>query len=103
MLHNSKNIKRIMLIAFIIIAAVLLFSSCADVSHIKQCLPETEHTYGFWGGLWHGLIAPFAFIGELFSDNIAVYAHNNNGGWYDFGFVLGIGGFSLGSSKVSRR
>lgn len=25
---------------------------------------------------------------------IAVYAIYNNGGWYDFGFFLGVGGFS---------
>jgi hypothetical protein len=91
------------ILILLVIILVLLISSCADVSHIEKCLPVAEHTYGFWGGLWHGLVAPFAFIGSLFSDNIAVYAHNNNGGWYDFGFVLGIGGFSFGSSKASRR
>jgi|ERR1035437_2688498 hypothetical protein len=78
----------------------LLLTSCADVSQIKNYLPE-EHTYGFWGGLWHGIIAPFAFIGELlFPDDIAVYAHNNNGRWYDFGFLLGIGAFASSSSSA---
>lgn len=67
-------------------------SSCADVSHVKQCLPETEYTYGFWGGAWHGTISPLAFIGELFSDDIAIYAINNNGRWYDFGYVIGLVG-----------
>jgi len=86
----------------LLFVAVLLLTGCADVSHIKPCLPEIEHTYGFWGGLWHGMIAPFAFIGSLFCDDIAVYALNNNGGWYDFGFVLGVGGLSFGSSKASR-
>jgi len=38
----------------------------------------------FWLGLWHGLIAPFAFIGSLFTD-IRLYAYPNNGAWYDFG------------------
>ena len=101
-MQNPKTLGRVMIIAFIAIVVVLFASSCADVSHIEKCLPKAEHTYGFWGGLWHGIIAPFAFIGELFSDDIAVYAHNNNGGWYDFGFLLGVGGFSLGSSKVAK-
>ncbi len=91
-------------ISFLIaLVAIVLLSGCADVSHVKECLPAVEHTYGFWGGLWHGLIAPLAFIGELFSDDIAVYAHNNNGCWYDFGFILGIGGFSSGCSKACSR
>jgi len=78
---------------FLFAAVAVLLSSCADVSHVQACLPPTEHTYGFWGGLWHGLIAGFAFIGSLFSDDIAVWAVNNNGGWYTFGFVIGCGSF----------
>jgi hypothetical protein len=69
---------------------MLLLSGCADVSHVKNCLPANEHTYGFWGGTWHGMIMSFSFIGSLFSDDIAIYAVNNNGAWYNFGF---IGGF----------
>jgi len=65
---------------FIVCALIILLSGCADVSHVEQCLPVAEHTYGFWGGLWHGLICFFSFIGELCSNDIAVYAKNNNGG-----------------------
>lgn len=90
---SQKNLKKIMIAMFIVIAILIVFSSCADTSHIKPCLSDIEHTYGFWGGLWHGMIAPVALIGELFSNDIAVYAHNNNGGWYDFGFLLGVGAF----------
>ena len=103
MLQNPKNIGRIMTFMFLLVVVMICCTSCADVSHVEKCLPVTEHTYGFWGGLWHGIIAPFAFIGELFSDDIAVYAHNNNGGWYDFGFVLGIGGFAKGASSSRRK
>lgn len=80
---------------------IILLSSCADVQHhIKPCLEG--YTYGFWGGLWHGLIAPLAWVGSLFSDNIAVWAVNNNGGWYTFGFVLGIGGFTRTVSSSTK-
>jgi hypothetical protein len=102
-MQNPQTLKRIFIIAFALIGIMLLSISCADVSHIQKCLPPVEHTYGFWGGLWHGIIAPFAFIGELFTDDIAVYAHNNNGGWYDFGFLLGIGAFTKGSSSATKR
>lgn len=76
---------------FMAVAVMFLFTGCADASHVQECLPPTEHTYGFWGGVWHGMITWFSFIGSLFSDNIAVYAVNNNGAWYDFGFVGGLG------------
>ncbi len=83
--------KRIVgVIILIIVIALFALTSCADVSQVQQCLPPTEHTYGFWGGTWHGMIMVPSFIGSLISDDIAVYAVNNNGGWYDFGFVGGF-------------
>lgn len=78
---------------------IIFFSSCADVSQATIVYPEGEHTYGFWGGLWHGIIAPISLIGYLFSDDIAVFAQNNNGGWYMFGFLLGVGAFTGGASR----
>jgi hypothetical protein len=80
---------------------LILFIGCADVTPIEECIVNTP--YGFWGGLWHGMIAPFAWIGSLFSDDIAIYAVNNNGGWYDFGFILGIGALTGGSTSRSKR
>lgn len=80
------------LLTFGLLIIMVLLTGCADVSHIQECLPPSEHTYGFWGGTWHGMITWFSFFGSLFSDDIAVYAVNNNGAWYNFGFV---GGFFL--------
>jgi hypothetical protein len=91
--------KHSLIIALALISLFLL-SSCADTQpHIQQCLEG--HTYGFWGGLWHGIIAPFSWVGSLFSDDIAVWAVNNNGGWYATGFIIGIGALSGGASKAS--
>jgi hypothetical protein len=87
------------LISFILIS-MFLFSSCAEVQHIDSC--RTGHTYGFFGGLWHGIIAPVSFVGSLFSNHIAVWAVNNNGGWYSFGFLIGVGSLGFGGSKASR-
>ena len=58
---------------------------------------------GFVLGLWHGVIAPFTFLVSLFVDTVSVYAVPNLGHWYDFGFVLGVGGFSGGVFAGSRR
>lgn len=49
---------------------------------------------GFWVGFWHGIIAPITFFVSLFADGIRIYETNNNGRWYDFGFMLGVGAFA---------
>lgn len=85
---------------FVLLFLLLLMSGCAKVSPIEECL--IDDPYGFLGGLWHGIIAPISFVLSLFFDDIAMYAVNNNGGWYDFGFVLGAG-ILFGSSKAKRR
>jgi hypothetical protein len=45
---------------------------------------------GFWYGLWHGVISFISLIIHLFNDAVMVYETNNTGGWYDFGFLLGV-------------
>ena len=78
---------------------IFVFAGCAPQVDLTECLPE--RIYGFWGGLWHGFIAPISFFGSLLDNNIAMYAVNNNGGWYDFGFVLGAG-ILFGGGGASR-
>ena len=67
---------------------------------VEQCL--TGHKYGFLGGLWHGFIAPFDFIGMLFSKDITMYAQNNNGGLYasDFFWAAVDGDFSAARGQT---
>jgi hypothetical protein len=52
---------------------------------VDHQIDQTQHIYGFWGGV-HGMIMLPDFIGSLIWDDVAVYATNNNGTWYDFGF-----------------
>lgn len=85
----------------IIMVLVIILPGCANNESVKQCL--TGHTYGFFGGLWHGFIAPFDFIGMLFSEKITMYAQNNNGGLYALGFLLGSGGWGFFGSKGANK
>lgn len=87
----------------IIVTGVILLSlsGCAQFEDVGQCL--TGHTYGFFGGLWHGFIAPFDLIGMLFSDNITMYAQNNTGGFYALGFILGSGGWGFLGGRGIRK
>lgn len=61
MKHVSPTLKNITYI----ILVTLAITSCADVTHISDCV--TDSPYGFFSGLWHGLIVPFSFIGSVFS------------------------------------
>lgn len=92
------NNKSIWIIAGLMI---VILSGCAYNENVEACL--TGHTYGFFGGLWHGFIAPFDFIGMLFNKEITMYAQNNNGGLYALGFLLGSGGWGFFGSKGATR
>ena len=59
----------------------------------------TASAPGFWLGVWHGFIFPIAWIVSLFADKVAVYAVPNNGGWYDFGYFVGIVFLGVGARK----
>lgn len=80
------NKKLIILFTLCIITCI----GCADVTNVESCITNEEDVYGFWSGVWHGMISEISFFGSLFSDEIAVYAINNNGAWYDFGFIGGL-------------
>ena len=96
---------RIKPMASFLIAAILIavfFTSCANRESVESCL--TGHTYGFLGGLWHGIIAPIDFIAMLFRNDVTLYAQNNNGAWYAFGFLIGSGGWGfLGGKGIARK
>jgi len=93
----KNSIKILLLIAL----TMVLFSSCAHVVDVSACVEGTKE-YGIWNGLWHGIIAPFTFIGHLFNHDIAVFATNlkGSGGWYYFGFLWGVGAWSGGTRIV---
>ena len=81
------------------ILALLTLSGCADTVTPDQI--ESINPVGFWYGLWHGIIIPYAWIVSLFNEGTAIYATYNNGGWYDFGFVIGIGPIIKVSYRVT--
>jgi hypothetical protein len=77
----------------------LMLAACTAT----QAIPAERGGPGFWLGLWQGFIAPITFIISLFPNEMRIYAYPNAGLWYDFGFMLGIGGFSGGIFAGSRR
>ena len=88
------------LVAFVLL--VLVLASCtASQAPLAGEMPGVERP-GFWLGLWQGFIAPVTFFVSLFNDQVRIYAYPNAGRLYDFGFMLGISGFSGGIFAGSR-
>jgi len=81
----------------IAVTVCLLLSGCADSVSFNDAAAMVP--VGFWYGIWHGMILPFAWLVSLFDSDVAIYAVYNNGGWYDFGFMLGIGSLRTCSSS----
>ena len=83
--------------ALLVAGLALVLSACAATQATDAVAPAAP---GFLLGLWHGFIFPVAWVVSLFTDRIAVYAVPNNGGWYDFGYFLGIVVFGVGARKT---
>jgi len=101
-LKGNAKVKKF---AFILIAVLLLtlLAGCAAGPN-PNTTPRTAEvsSAGFWQGLWHGIILPVTFIISLFNKNVGIYEVVNNGGWYNFGFLIGLsiilGGGGRGSA-----
>ena len=88
--------------ARILLLAALALTLAACVA--KQSGSAVQATApGFLEGVWHGFIFPIAWIISLFTDDISVYAVPNNGGWYDFGYFIGIVFLGVGARSSKRR
>lgn len=88
--------KKIFLLLFVLFAA-MVFMSCA-----KQSFEVDPDPPGFWSGLLHGFILLFSFIASLFTD-YTIYSFPNTGGWYNFGFLLGVMSFFGGGGAGARK
>jgi hypothetical protein len=92
----------------ILLVLILLLTSCTAGPNVLKNTPDDDgKVAGFWLGLWQGFICLFTFVVSLFSDNVTIYEVHNNGGWYNFGFLIGVmmffgGGGASGSAGTRR-
>ena len=87
------------------VLALLTLSACA--AGPNEMVDTGQDPAGFWLGLWQGLISPITFVISLFTSDVNIYEVQNNGNWYDFGFMLGVmvafgGGAGGGSASAGR-
>ena len=98
--------KKLFICAVLVVVLVTLASCAASPNEMVKTPDAQGEVAGFWQGLWQGFISPFAFLLSLFKDNIGIYEVHNNGGWYNFGFLMGasiIFGGSGGGAARRRR
>jgi hypothetical protein len=94
--NEEGQMKRLSVLVTILLLVIFL-SSCAPGPNDAEKTPGAKGSVaGFWLGLWHGLISPVTFVISIFSQNVRLYEVHNNGGWYNFGFVIGAGLFLSG-------
>ena len=88
----------------LLIMVIAGLSACTAGPNALKSVADAEGAIaGFWLGLWHGFIALFTFIVSLLNDNVGVYEAHNNGGWYNFGFIMGVMMFFGGSKEGGKR
>ncbi len=75
-----------------------LLAGCARQT--AQTVAQGADTPGFLLGLWHGFIFPVAWFLSLFMPEVAIYAVPNTGGWYDFGYFIGIVFLGVGANRT---
>ena len=85
---------------FVLVAMALTVAACVAKQTVASVNPAAP---GFLEGVWHGFIFTVAWIVSLFTDQIAVYQVPNNGGWYDFGYFVGICFLGVGARSSKRR
>ncbi len=104
----EKNTKR--LIPLFILIGVVLVAAAAYITVFHIGMPTRDYSgppANGWLGLWQGLIIYLSFIASWFDNNIVLYQANNDGFWYNFGYLIGawiaIGAFAGGSRARASR
>ncbi len=92
------------LVAVAVVLSAVLLSACVAKMNEQIGMANVDGVVaGFWRGLWHGVIAPVTFILSLFTRDVQMFEVHNNGGWYSFGFLLGVTVFHGGGHAARPR
>lgn len=92
--------RRTLIIAGSLVLVAVLATGCASPNETTADM-NPDSLAGFWSGLWDGLTATLAFFGTLLGlGEWNVYEVHNNGAWYNFGFLIGIGAIFGGGASA---
>ena len=103
----EENVKKF--IPLFVLIGVALVAAAAYITVFHVGMPTRDLSgapANGWLGLWQGLIIYLSFIASWFDNNVVLYQVNNNGFWYNFGYLIGlwiaIGAFAGGSRARAR-
>lgn len=86
------------MIFILLLTCMLAFNSCAKPELIEQCV--NSKPANFLNGIIHGLILPFSFLASVFKNDVTIYAVNNVGTWYNFGYIIGVSACLKGNFTI---
>lgn len=105
----TTRVPRAGLLLALVLGLAVLLTGCAAGPNTAETAGSAGAA-GFWLGLWQGFISPVTFVVSLFNDRVNIYEVHNSGGWYNFGFMLGVSmvfsgsaGSGAGARRRSRR
>ena len=70
----------------VICCAAFLMCGCAHHGQAQ----DFADPYGFFAGVWHGLILPFSVFGFLFTSDVYIMGEPNTGLFYYVGLLIGF-------------
>jgi hypothetical protein len=93
-----------LLLVVLILLCLLGGGGAPDSKQSQRTANAHDRVAGFWLGLWQGFIAPFVFLASLFKSGLSIYEVDNNGAWYNFGYLFGLACFfGGGGNRTARR
>jgi hypothetical protein len=96
--------KPSLVLLLLVLLLLIILAGCAPgPNQFKGTSSEHRGVAGFWLGLWQGFISPFVLVASLFKSGLNIYEIHNNGGWYNFGYLLGLACFFGGSGNRTAR
>lgn len=95
--------KKLLLVLAVSLVLLGLAGCAANPNELVNVPNDAGEVAGFWQGLWHGFISPFTFLISLFSKTVHIYEIHNNGGWYNFGFMIGVSAIFGGGGRGAAR
>ncbi len=97
-MRSSRERRKVGFLLVLLLSALAL--GCATQPSLPRFLSGDPP--GFLMALLHGLVAPFALVGSVFSD-VRIYAFPNSGLFYNLGFLVGLSAWGGGTSYAVRR
>ena len=94
---RNKGILTSRIAGAVVTVGALALSACA--TQVASAVSQAPTAPGFLLGVWHGFIFPLAWVLSLFMPDVAIYAVPNNGGWYDFGYFIGVVILGVGARR----